>query len=236
MKIDNLSVFFPAYNEEANIANTVKKASDILQKLSLKKYEIIIVNDGSKDRTGQVADELAKKDNNIRVIHHNPNRGYGEALKSGFVNAKYDWITFTDSDGQFDFSEIINFIEKQEETNADLVIGYYRQRQVSLFTKITTKVFWEPVVFVLFGLHVKDIDCAFKLISKKVIDTISPLEAKKGAFISSELLVKAKKAGFKIVEEGITHHARLAGQSTGRNLDVIIQSYLDLFKLWWKTR
>lgn len=236
MKIDSLSVFFPAYNEEANIANTVKKASDVLQKLPLKKYEIIIVNDGSKDRTGQVADELARKNNNIRVIHHNPNRGYGEALKSGFVNAKYDWIAFTDSDGQFDFSEITNFIEKQEETNADLVIGYYRQRQVSLFTKITTKVFWEPVVFVLFGLHVKDIDCAFKLISKKVIDTISPLEAKKGAFISSELLVKAKKAGFKIVEEGITHHARLAGRSTGRNLDVIIQSYLDLFKLWWKTR
>ena len=199
-------------------------------------YEIIIVNDGSKDDTGQVADRLATTNKNIKVIHHNSNKGYGEALKSGFYNSKYDWITFTDSDGQFDFSEVTNFIEKQEETQADLVIGYYKKRQVGFFTKITTKLFWEPVVLMLFGLHVKDIDCAFKLISKKAISTIPKLEASRGAFISSELLVKAKRAGFKIIEIGITHHERKLGQGTSRSLSVIINSYLDLFKLWWKLR
>src|SRR3990167_6236545 len=200
--IKNLSVFFPAYNEEKNIEATVQKADQVLKTLGLDAYEIIIVNDGSKDDTGQVADRLATTNKNIKVIHHNSNKGYGEALKSGFYNSKYDWITFTDSDGQFDFSEVTNFIEKQEETQADLVIGYYKKRQVGFFTKITTKLFWEPVVLMLFGLHVKDIDCAFKLISKKAISTIPKLEACRGAFISSELLVKAKRAGFKIIEIG----------------------------------
>lgn len=231
--IKNLSVFFPAYNEEKNIENTVTKAEQVLKTLKLVAYEIIIINDGSKDNTGKIADELAKNEN-IKVIHHNPNKGYGEALKSGFYNAKYDWIVFTDSDGQFDFSEVTNFIEKQEESGADLVIGYYKKRQVGFLTKITTKLFWEPVVFILFGFRVKDIDCAFKLISKKVIDTIPRLEATRGAFISSELLVKVKRAGFKIVEIGITHHERKLGWGTSRSLSVIINSYLDLLKLWWK--
>lgn len=234
--IKNLSVFFPAYNEEKNIENTVLKADQVLKSLKLDAYEIIVINDGSKDNTGKIADELAQGNKNIRVIHHNPNKGYGEALKSGFYNSKYDWIAFTDSDGQFDFSEITDFINKQEEEGADLVIGFYKKRQVGLFTKITTKLFWEPVVLILFSLHVKDIDCAFKLISKKVIDTIPKLKASRGAFISSELLVKAKRARFKIVEIGITHHERKMGKGTSRSLSVIINSYLDLFKLWWKLR
>lgn len=234
--VNELSVFFPAYNEEANIETTVKKALDVLQKLPLKNYEVIVVNDGSKDKTGEVAEKIAREEKHVRLINHNPNRGYGEALKSGFYNAKYDWIAFTDSDGQFDFSEIVNFLNKEKESGADLIIGYYKERKVSLFTKVTTKLFWEPVVFILFGLHVKDIDCAFKLISKDVIETIPHLEATRGAFISSELLVKAKKAGFKIEEVGITHHERKMGKATGRNLNVIIQSYRDLFNLWWKLR
>ncbi len=231
--VKQLSVFFPAYNEEKNIRETVEKAVAVLKNLKIE-YEVIIVDDGSKDKTGVIADELAAENDHIKVIHHSPNKGYGGALKSGFYNAKYDWITFTDSDGQFDFSEVTNFINKQEESGADLVIGFYKVRKVGLFTKITTKLFWEPVVLMLFGLRVRDIDCAFKLISKKVIETIPKLEASRGAFISSELLVKSKKAGFKIVEIGITHLERKMGKGTSRNLNVIIKSYTDLFKLWLK--
>lgn len=233
--IDELSVFFPAYNEEANIKLTVQKATEVLQGLKLKNYEIIVINDGSKDKTGEVVEELARQDNHIRLITHNPNKGYGEALKSGFYNTKYPWVTFTDSDGQFDFSEVQQFLNTQKETNADLVIGYYLSRQVTTMTKITTKV-WELVVFILFGLKVRDIDCGFKLLSKKVIDKIPPLESQRGAFISSELLIKSQKAGFKIVEIGVHHYPRKAGQATGRSLNVIIRSFVDLFKLWWKTK
>jgi hypothetical protein len=140
-----------------------------------------------------------------------------------------------DADGQFDFKEITGFIEKQIETGADLVIGYYKKRRVSTFKILTSKI-WELTVFVLFGLKVKDIDCGFKLVSKKVIDTIPHLESKRGAFISSELLIKSKKAGFKIVQIPVTHYPRTKGAGTGRDLNVIIKSFGDLIRLWIKMK
>lgn len=232
--IQSLSVFFPSYNEEKRIKETVTKAKKVLGKIA-GTWEILIINDGSKDKTGEIATELSKKDRRIKVITHNPNRGYGAAFKSGLYSAKYSWIAFTDADGQFDFSEITNFIEKQKETNADLVIGYYKKRQVSK-TKIITSKMWELVVFLFFGLHVKDIDCGFKLIGKHVVDAVPKLESERGAFISSEFLINAKKKGFSIVEIPVTHYPRTAGVGTGRNLDVIIKSFVDLFKLWKKLR
>ena len=231
-KLDNLSVFFPAYNEQDNIENTITNAIAILPKVA-KKWEVLVINDGSSDKTGKVISKLAKENKGVRLINHKVNRGYGAAFKSGLYGAKYDWITFTDADGQFDFSEITNFIEKQRKSKADIVIGYYKKRQVSK-VKIFTSKLWELVVFVLFGLKVRDIDCGFKLISKKVVDTVSGLEAERGAFISSEFLIKAKKKGFKIVEIPVSHYPRTAGQGTGRDIKVIIQSFKDLFNLWLK--
>ncbi|HOY61277.1 MAG TPA: glycosyltransferase family 2 protein [Candidatus Woesebacteria bacterium] len=230
--IDELSVFFPCYNEENNIQVTVDKAVRVL-KQTAKKWEIIIVDDGSKDKTGQVALKIQKKYPNIKIVTHNPNRGYGAAFKSGLYSSKYKWIAFTDSDGQFDFSEIKNFIETQKKTKSDLVIGYYLDRKVSKAVIISSKI-WELIVFILFGLKVKDIDCGFKFINKKVVDTIPKLEAERGAFISSEFLIKAKKAGFKIVEIGVHHYPRTEGQATGRQFKVIVKSFSDLFKLWYK--
>ena len=230
--IEELSVFFPTYNEEGTVRATVENARKVLSKIA-EKWEIIIVNDGSGDRTGEIADKLSERDKRIRVIDHTPNRGYGVALKSGFYNSRYSWIAVTDSDGQFDFSEVSNFIKKQRESGADLVIGYYKKRRVSLFKILTTKL-WEFVVFLLFGLKVRDIDCGFKLISKKAVDAIPKLESERGAFISSELLIKARKGGFKIVEIPVTHFPRIKGVGTGRKLNVIIKSFLDLFKLWGK--
>lgn len=231
--INELSVFYPCYNEEKNIKNTISKTIPVLKKTA-KDWEIILINDGSKDNTAKVLEEIKKEyPSQIKIITHNPNRGYGAALKSGFYNAKYEWIAFTDSDGQFDFSEITQFIEKQQKTKADIVIGYYLARQVSKAAILTSKI-WEAIVFILFGLHVTDIDCAFKLVNKKVINTIPKLEAERGAFISSEFLIKSKKAGFKIVEVGVHHFARTEGQATGRQLKVIIKSFSDLFRLWFK--
>lgn len=233
-KLNELSVFFPTYNEEAHIENTVKKAKNVLLGLA-DTWEILIINDGSRDKTGEIAKKLAAQDRRIRVITHNPNRGYGGAFKSGFYNAKYEWIAFTDSDGQFDFSEITRFIKKQIETQADLVIGYYKKRRVGK-SKILTSKMWEYLVFFLFGLKVRDIDCGFKLVRKKVVDNIPKLESERGAFISSEFLIKANKLGFKIVEIPVTHYPRTAGEGTGRNLDVIIESFKDLFRLWKKLK
>ncbi len=230
--INSLSVFFPAYNEEGNLESTVLAARAKLPDVA-EKWEIIIIDDGSSDATGKIADSLAKKDNRIRAIHHFPNRGYGASLKSGLYNSKYPWITFTDADGQFDFKEITNFIQRQQSTGADLVIGYYLSRKVPFYRKINS-FFWELAVFLLFGLRVRDIDCGFKLISKKAIDEIPHLESERGAFISSELLIKANKKKFKIVELGVHHYPRKAGKGTGANLNVIVKSFVDLFKLWEK--
>ena len=232
--IKSLSVFFPAYNEEGNIKRTVSRAREVLLKIA-DQWEILIVNDGSKDNTLKIAQELARKDRRIKVINHQVNRGYGAALKSGLYNSKYPWIAFTDSDGQFDFSEITKFIKTQRKTGADLVIGYYLERKVPFYRKVNSKL-WEFVVFLLFGLKVKDIDCGFKLISKKVVDSIPQLESERGAFISSEFLINARKKGFKIVEIGVSHYPRTKGRGTGANLNVIIKSFMDLFRLWRKLR
>ena len=232
--IDKLSVFFPAYNEEKCIKETVEKADKILKEIA-KEYEIIIINDGSKDKTGEISDSLAKKNKKIRVIHHNPNRGYGGALKSGLYAARYPWVAFTDSDGQFDFSEIIKLIDTQKKTKADMVIGYYLKRAVPFYRKCNSFL-WQKVVGFLFGLRVRDIDCGFKLFKKEVIEKIPGLESERGAFITTEFLIKTKKSGFKIAEVGVSHFPDVAGGSTGASPKIIINSFIDLLRLWSKLR
>ncbi|MBI2405950.1 glycosyltransferase [Candidatus Microgenomates bacterium] len=230
MKISALSVFFPAYNEEANLERTVKSSIGVLKKVAAQ-WEVIIINDGSTDKTGEIARELSKQDDRIRVINHKENLGYGEALKSGFYNARYDVIAYTDSDGQFDFSESSKFIEKLD--TADLIIGYRIKRQDPFFRLLFAKG-WALSLFTLFGLKLRDVDCGFKMVKKRVLEQIPHLESKRGGMINAELAVKAKKFGFNVVEVGVNHYPRLAGRPTGANIKVIIQSYIDLFKIWWK--
>lgn len=228
-EIRELSVFFPAYNEETNIERTVKKAIGVSEKIA-PKWEIIVVNDGSTDKTGKIVEKLIKAEPRIKMITHTPNRGYGAALKSGLYNSCYEWIAYTDADGQFDFAEITKFFEAQRQMRADAVIGYYLKRAVPFYRILGSKL-WELALFLLFGLKVKDIDCGFKLLRKKVIDEIPRLEAERGPFISSELLIKTKKAGFKIVEVGVHHYPRKAGKSTGASLKVILGGLKDLIRL-----
>ena len=233
-KLDQLSIFFPAYNEEAHINQTVQQALKIAPQVA-KKFEILVINDGSQDRTEEIVNQIVAQHKQVRQLVHSVNSGYGEALKTGFYNTQYDWIVFTDSDGQFDFAEIEQFIRTQQETGADMVIGYYRKRAVSWRRKLNTWV-WQQIVGFLFGLRVRDIDCGFKLIHRRVIDQIPRLESGRGAFISSELLIKAQKQGFKIIEIPVTHHPRKAGRGTGADLNVILRSFWDLGNLWWKLR
>lgn len=232
--IQKLSVFLPTYNESENIENVVLNTKKVLTNVA-EEWELLVVNDGSSDETKEIVEKLSKDDKRIKLVNHRVNKGYGASLASGFYNARYPWIAFTDSDGQFDFSEIKNFIIKQKEADADLVIGYYKKRRVSKFKVITSKM-WEYAVLILFGLRVRDIDCGFKMISKEVIEKIPKLESERGAFVSSELLIKAKKSGFKIVEIPVTHYPRTKGSGTGRNLNVILKSFADLFRLWRKLK
>jgi len=225
--MDSLSVFFPAFNEEENIAETVKKAIAVLKKLQIKNWEVIVVNDGSSDQTAKVANELAHKEPRIRVITQS-NGGYGHALKTGFSSAKYPWVVYTDSDGQFDFAEVEKFIDKTKE--ADLILGFRIKRNDPPLRLVFAKG-WKFMIFLFFGMSVKDVDCGFKMARKKLIEQISPLESSRGGMINAELVLKARKSGFKISQVGVNHYPRLKGKPTGANLKVIINSFLDLFKL-----
>jgi glycosyltransferase involved in cell wall biosynthesis len=230
-KVDALSVFFPAFNEEGNIESTVLKAKKVLVKVA-QKWEIIIVDDGSTDKTAEIADKLAKSDSRISVVHHKPNRGYGGALKTGFKKAKYEWVAFSDSDGQFDFGEISKFLAFKDQ--ADLVLGY-RLKRADPFSRKLFTFGWKTLARILLGLKAKDYSCGFKLIKKEVFEEVQPLVGEEKV-TQIEFLVKARKKGFRFAEVGVHHYPRLKGKQTGAKLSVVIKSVLDLFKLWQKLR
>ena len=232
--ISELSAFFPAYNEEKNVVDTVMVAEKVLQKVA-GKWEIIIVDDGSKDDTGKIADKLAKNNKNIRVVHNRPNKGYGGALKSGFEAAKYSWLAFADIDRQFDFSEIKKFIAKQKETGADLVLGIRTERADPFIRKVFTWGWSIVLPRILFGLKVTDYSCGFKMLRKEVYTNSLPLVGEEKV-TQIEMLVKAQRAGYKFAEVYVRHYPRKFGHQTGADFKVIFKSVKDLYKLWRKLR
>lgn len=225
MKNISLSVFFPAYNEEINIAKTVEQAQTVLKKI-VKTYEIIIVNDGSRDKTGEIADKLSKSDpKHIKVIHHSPNQGYGAALQSGFHAAKYDYVFFSDSDLQFDLNEIEKLLEHIPKYK--VVIGYRSPRRDPFFRLINAAL-WGLAIRLLFGLKVKDIDCAFKLIHRELVKNL-PMESG-GAMLSAEILIRLQNQGIKIKEVPVTHLPSNKTETTGAKPEVIIRAFRDMWK------
>lgn len=225
----SLSFFFPAYNEEKNIVETLTKAYAVLHKLGLKRYEIIVINDASKDKTAQLVENLGKKYDTIRLVNHPANQGYGGALKTGFQESKYEWVAFADSDGQFDVSEITKFLDLAN--NADLILGYRLQRSDPFQRKVFTWG-WKTLAKLLLGLPGRDYSCGFKMIKKKVFDAVQPLISEEKV-TQIEFLVKAKRKGFVIKEVGVHHYPRRFGNPTGGSLfsKVFLKSFLDLFKL-----
>ena len=224
-----LSAFFPAHNEEENIEKTIETATTVLRNL-VGDYEIIVIDDGSADKTGEIVKGLAKNNSRIGLVSHKTNLGYGAALRSGFATAKFPLIVYTDSDGQFDFGEIEKFLAEIDQ--ADLVIGYRKKRAEGAIRQLNATS-WRFLNFLLFGLKVRDIDCGFKLIKNQVLKKIPKLESN-GATISAELLVKAKIAGFKIAEVPVSHYPRKSGRPTGADLRVIFKALFELFRLYPK--
>jgi len=221
----DISVFFPAYNEEENIPWVVEKACNFLDDIA-REYEVIVVNDGSRDSTGEVAERLTKEKKNIRVIHHPVNRGYGAAVSSGLKGSRYELIFFTDGDGQFDITELSGFLPLINDF--DVVAGY-RMKRKDPFYRLINAWAYGTMINLLFGLNIRDIDCAFKLLKKSVIQEID-IEAT-GALASAELLIKIKKKGYKIIQKGVNHYPRKAGVQTGAQLWVVMRMFKELWKL-----
>lgn len=226
-KLSELSIFFPFWNEEKNIKELINKAMPVAEEVA-NKWEIIAVDDGSSDDTLKIALELSRKNKNMKVVSHAPNRGYGAALKEGFLKSKYKYVVFTDGDNQFDFSQVTRFIEKIE--NADMVIGYRKKRQDNAIRHILMNLLriWD---FVFFGFYFKDIDCGFKMFKREALEKILPLRSE-GAMITTEILAKAKRKKMKIEEVEVDHFPRKYGAQTGGNLFVIARAILESFILW----
>jgi glycosyltransferase involved in cell wall biosynthesis len=221
-----LSVVLPAYNEEGAIANTVSQCVAALDVLA-PDYEIVVVDDGSHDRTGAIADELAAANPRVRVVHNQPNRGYGGALSAGFRAVSRSLTFFMDSDGQFDIRDIATLLRLREEGHR-AVLGYRRKRSDTAMRRLNGWG-WNLLVSLLFGLHVRDIDCAFKLYDTALVRAAN-VEAE-GAMINTELLVKLTRMGVPYIQVPVRHYPRRFGSATGASPRVILRAFAELVRM-----
>ena len=223
--VKSLSVVLPAFNEEANIRAVVEDAYRTIPKLA-PVFEIIVVNDGSKDRTGEICDRLVEELSNVRVVHHPQNRGYGAALKSGIKLARHDLIFFTDADGQFDFKEVAALLEK---TDAYDIVAGYRARRQDPPHRLLFAWGWNILVGLVLGVRIRDIDCAFKVFNRHVFDRVQIQSV--GAMVNTEIFAQVSRFGMTVKEVPVSHFPRQHGESTGGNVAVIIKAFRELIRI-----
>lgn len=221
-----LSVVLPAYNEEPNIDRVVRQVTAYLEPTGID-YEILPVNDGSRDRTAEILNALQQELPRVRPQHHPQNRGYGAALRTGFDAARKRYVFYMDGDGQFDIKDLDHLLPLASEDV--IVTGFRIERRDPLVRRLNAKLFGGWLVRIMLGVYVKDLNCAFKLIPKRVFETVR-LEST-GALINAELYGRAIRAGFGIREVGVHHYAREAGVQTGAHLSVIFRAFYDLVRL-----
>jgi glycosyltransferase involved in cell wall biosynthesis len=226
----SLSLVLPAHNEAENIEIVVERALEVLPMYTAD-FEIVVVNDGSRDSTGAIIDQLAANDTRVRAHHHPKNRGYGAALTTGFEASVGDFVMFMDSDRQFDIADIgllAPFIGK-----FDIVAGFRKERQDEFHRKVFAETF-NLVVRTLFGVHMRDIDAAFKVFRG---DMLRGLElSAPGALINTEMQAKLRRQGASLVQIGVNHYPRVAGSATGGSFRVIARAMRETIKLWWQMR
>jgi glycosyltransferase involved in cell wall biosynthesis len=226
----SLSLVLPAFNEEENIGEVTHAALATLPRFT-DSFEIIIVDDGSRDRTAEVAAELARRDPRVRVIRHERNRGYGAALVTGFNATSGDYVMFMDADRQFDISDLRLLIPFA--SDYDIVAGFRMERNDPLHRRVFAETF-NVAVRVLFGVHMRDIDCAFKLFRGDLLRSL-PLTAP-GALINTEIQAKARRQKARVQQVGVHHYPRVAGSPTGGNPRVILRAMRETLVLWWRMR
>ena len=224
--VQSLSVFFPCYNESTNVADVTDKALEVLENLGID-FEIIIVNDGSSDDTAEIADKIVIENDRVKVIHHEKNAGYGAALQSGFRAASKEFVFYTDGDGQFDIGEMPGLVPLM--SDCDIVSCYRIKRQDNLLRKINA-LCWTTLVCCLFRMKFRDIDCAFKLFRREIFDNIQMHST--GALIDTEILARAKRKGYRIIQRGVHHYPRASGEQTGAKISVVLRAFKELFELY----
>jgi glycosyltransferase involved in cell wall biosynthesis len=226
----SLSLVLPAFNEEANIAVVLRDALATLPRFA-DDFEIIVVDDGSRDRTARIVSDLATEDPRIRVQRHARNRGYGAALATGFHATRGDFVMFMDADRQFDIRDLRLLTPFAAEY--DIVAGFRMERNDPLHRRVFAELF-NVSVRVLFGVHLRDIDCAFKLFRG---DLLRGMElTAPGALVNTEIQAKARRQGARLEQVGVHHYPRVAGEATGGSPRVILRAMRETLALWWRMR
>lgn len=225
--LSSVSFFCPAYNDAGNLPDLIPVVVDFLTKYS-KKFEITIIEDGSPDRTDVVADELAAKFPNIRVVHHEKNMGYTATLREGFETAQYDYVMYTDGDNQYDVFDAAPYLPLLNE--ADVIAGYAIKKAVSPYRKLQSGIY-NLLIKMFFFVNYKDVNCSVKIFKKHVLDAIKIKSSPYGAFIDAELVLKAKKQGFIIKQFPVVHYARKSGIASGTKPPLIWSTWKDMIKL-----
>ena len=225
-----VSIVLPAFNEEANIAAAIGAATSVARRLFVE-HEVIVVDDGSTDATKAVAKAAAAGDPRVRVICHGRNRGYGEALRTGFLASRLDLVFFTDADLQFDLGELERCLPYAGAV--DVVAGYRINRRDPRSRRLIAYA-WNLLVRVLFYVPVRDIDCAFKLFDRRVLEEID-IESV-GAMVNTEVMVKLGRSGASVVEIGVTHLPRTAGEARGASARVIATAFRELLRMRGRLR
>jgi len=230
----SLSVFLPCYNEQDCLEEVVNDALAAAATVS-DDFEVIVVDDGSTDRTGELADHLAEQHPAVRAVHNRPNQGYGGALKAGFAAADKEWVFYSDGDGQFDLAEIARLPAMLG--SCDVVSGVRVDRQDPLRRRLAGWG-WNRLIRLTLGLKLDDVDCGFKIYPRRLFDEIAeraPLRSR-GAMIDAEVLAKARRLGYRIGQLPVRHLPRRSGQATGGNWRVIACGLAELARLFWHLR
>ena len=220
--LPGLTIVLPCFNEAGNVADAVRYATAAADRCAAE-HEIIVVDDGSSDATASIAAHIAERDHRVRVLVHTHNRGYGDAVRTGIAAAQMPWVLLTDGDLQFDLGELEDFIPVA--TRADLVVGWRILRRDPLNRRLNAAA-WNWLVRRMFRLPVRDVDCAFKLVRRDLLQGFE-LEAT-GAMISTELVVKCLAAGARLEERGVHHRPRVAGEQSGANPRVVARAFYEL--------
>jgi glycosyltransferase involved in cell wall biosynthesis len=224
-RLAGISIVLPCFNEEGNVIGAVHDALAACERHAAA-GEVIVVDDGSTDRTRALATALVERHRRVRLVVHTANRGYGAALRSGVGAARMPYVLLTDGDRQFDLDQLGEFVGLIED--ADLVVGYRRRRRDPVGRRVNGRC-WNWLMRRLYRLDVRDVDCAFKLIRRDLLERLELVS--RGAMISTELLVKARRAGAVLAEAGVEHHPRTTGEQSGANPRVVLLAFRELRRL-----
>jgi hypothetical protein len=220
--LPGVSIVLPCFDEEENVADAVH-AAVLAGRRAAVDHEVIVVDDGSRDRTLEIALALRAQNPAVRVIEHPVNLGYGAALRSGIAAASQPWILLTDADLQFDLTQLEDFLPFAEDH--DLILGWRVERMDPLGRRVAAAM-WNRLVDLVFGLPVRDVDCAFKLVRSELVKDM-PLDAS-GAMISTELIVRCLAQGARLKQIGVRHRPRQAGSQSGTSPRVVARAFREL--------